>query len=106
MVYRRTRVARLAATLLIAASEGSFAQPPIRPSDAETCLASNQDLALGASLPRTTARLRAGDRIRIIAIGSSSTVGLWAMSPTATYPEVMRRELAELRPKVRNRGHQ
>ena len=64
-------------------------------------MASNQNLALGASLPRTTARLKASDRIRIIAIGSSSTVGLWAMSPAATYPEVMRRELAELRPNVR-----
>jgi lysophospholipase L1-like esterase len=108
LAYRRTWVAYLAATLSIAASEYSFAQAPIRQSYAETCLASNQNLALGASLPRTTARLKAGDRIRIIAIGSSSTVGLWAMSSAATYPEVMRRELEALWPSVRievfNRG--
>jgi acyl-CoA thioesterase I len=101
LVFRRTRGACLAAALLMAATEGSFAQAPIRPSYAETCLAANQNLALGASLPRTTARLKAGDRIRIIAIGSSSTAGLWARSSAATYPEVMRRELADLRPNVR-----
>jgi lysophospholipase L1-like esterase len=101
LAYRRTSVAYLAAPLLIAASAGSFAQSPLRASAAETCLASNQDIVLGASLPRTAARLEAGDRIRIVAIGSSSTVGLWAMSPAATYPEVMRRELAGLRPNVR-----
>jgi acyl-CoA thioesterase-1 len=100
VVHHSTRVACLAAALLIAAPEGSFAQAPVRPSDAEICLAANRSLSLGAPLPRTTARLKAADRIRIIAIGSSSTVGLWVMSP-ATYPEVMRRELTELRPTVR-----
>jgi lysophospholipase L1-like esterase len=63
---------------------------------------------LGAPLPRVTARLKAGDRIRIVAIGSSSTVGLWVMNSAATYPEVMRRELTDLRPTLRieviNRG--
>ena len=51
-------------------------------------------ISLGAPLPRTTARLNAGEPVRIIAIGSSSTTGLWMLSPSATYPEVMRRELA------------
>ncbi len=99
MVHHSTRVACLAAALLIAAPEGSFAQA-IRPSDAEICLAANRSLSLGAPLPHTKARLKAADRIRIVAIGSSSTAGLWVMS-SATYPEVMRRELAELRPTVR-----
>ena len=100
-MYRTARVASLAAALSMAASEGSFAQTSIRPSDAETCLAANRGLSLGAPLPRVTARLKAGDRIRIVAIGSSSTVGLWVMNSAATYPEVMRRELAGLRPTVR-----
>ena len=99
--HHSTRVAWLAAALLMAAAEGLFAQAPISQSDAEICLAANRDLSLGAPLPHTTARLKAGDRIRIVAIGSSSTVGLWVMSSAATYPEVMRRELAELRPTVR-----
>jgi acyl-CoA thioesterase-1 len=54
-------------------------------------------LALGAPLPRTTARLKAGDPVRIVAVGSSSTIGLWVLSPDATYPEV----LARLRPTTR-----
>jgi lysophospholipase L1-like esterase len=47
------------------------------------------------------ARLNAGEPVRIVAIGSSSTTGLWMLSPSATYPEVMRRELARLRPTAR-----
>ena len=42
-----------------------------------------------------------GEPVRIVAIGSSSTTGLWMLSPSATYPEVMRRELARLRPAAR-----
>jgi len=52
-------------------------------------------------LPRVPGRLKTGDPIRIVAIGSSSTVGLWVMSPAATYPEVMRRGLSELWPTAR-----
>ncbi len=77
------------------------AQTPATPSDAEVCLAANQSLSLGASLPRTTARLNAGATLRIVAIGSSSTTGLWVVNRAATYPEVMRRELARLWPSAR-----
>jgi acyl-CoA thioesterase I len=86
----------------------TLAQVPARPSDAEACLAANRSLSLGAPLPRTTARLKAGDLLRIVAVGSSSTTGLWVLSSDATYPEVMRRKLARLRPQTRieviNRG--
>src|SRR5262245_58778220 len=94
-------LACLAAALLSAAPAGARAQAPAKPSAAEVCLAANRDLALGAALPRTAAQLKAGDRLRIIAVGSSSTVGLWVMNSSATYPEVMRRELARLRPNAR-----
>jgi acyl-CoA thioesterase I len=104
---RRTPAACLAA-FVIAASQGALAQAPAPPSDAEACLAANRSLSLGAPLPRTAARLKAGDLLRIVAVGSSSTTGLWVLSSDATYPEVMRRELARLRPQARievvNRG--
>jgi lysophospholipase L1-like esterase len=101
------------ATLLVALSIGAAgvarAQTPASLSEAEFCLAANRTLALGAPLPRTTARLNAADAVKIVAIGSSSTTGLWMLSPSATYPEVMRRELARLRPAARieviNSGH-
>lgn len=66
-------------------------------SSRERCLAANLDISLGAQLPRTAARLRSGEPLRIVAIGSSSTVGLWQIRSAATYPEVMRRELSRLR---------
>jgi len=55
---------------------------------------------LGAVLPRTAARLKSGEPVKIVAIGSSSTVGLWVPTSAATYPEVMRRELSRLRSSV------
>jgi hypothetical protein len=67
------------------------------------CLAANRSLSLGALLPRAAARLKAGDSLRIVAVGSSSTTGLWVLNPDATYPEVMRREVA---PDRAHRNHQ
>ena len=99
--HRRSWPGWLAAALLVAGSEDIRAQSPGSLPDAEACLAANRSLALGAPLPRTTARLNAGEPVRIVAIGSSSTTGLWMLSPSATYPQVMRRELARLRPAAR-----
>ena len=99
--HRRSWPGWLAAALLVAGSEDIRAQSPGSLPDAEACLAANRNLALGAPLPRTTAHLNAGEAVRIVAIGSSSTTGLWMLSPSATYPEVMRRELARLRPAAR-----
>ena len=66
-------------------------------SSAERCLSANLNISLGAQLPRTAARLKSGEPLKIVAIGSSSTVGLWVLRSAATYPEVMRRELSRLR---------
>jgi lysophospholipase L1-like esterase len=52
-------------------------------------------------LPRTSARLKSGEPLLIVAIGSSSTVGLWVLRSGATYPEVMRQELVRLRSNAR-----
>jgi acyl-CoA thioesterase I len=101
MMPRKSRAACLLAGLSIVGAGGAAAQTPASLSEAEICLAANRALALGVPLPRTAARLNAGDAVKIIAIGSSSTTGLWVLSPSATYPEVMRRELARLRPAAR-----
>jgi acyl-CoA thioesterase I len=93
--------ARLLAGLYVFAAGETLAQTPANLSDAEACLAANRSLSLGAPLPRTMGRLNAGEPLRIVAVGSSSTTGLWVLSPDATYPEVMRRELARLRPNAR-----
>jgi acyl-CoA thioesterase-1 len=90
--HRLAATALLAAALIAAFTGGASAQ-----SAAEFCLAANQSLSLGTGLPRTAARLKAGS-LRVVAVGSSSTTGLWVLSSDATYPGVMRRELAALRP--------
>jgi acyl-CoA thioesterase I len=89
-----------AAALAGAGDEPALAQGRPLPA-AEICLAANQDLSLGARLPRTAARLKSSAPLRIVAIGSSSTLGVGVLSADATYPGVMRRELTALRPGVR-----
>jgi acyl-CoA thioesterase I len=95
-LYRAGRIAYIAA-MLGSATESVRAQTPATVSAAETCLTANPNLSLGAQLPRTAARLKSSEPLKIVAIGSSSTVGLWVLHSAATYPEVMRRELLRLR---------
>ena len=86
----------LGAAILIASFELALSEP-LAATPAEACLAINRDLSLGARLPRTSARLKSSERLSIVAVGSSSTVGLWVLRSGATYPEVMRAELVRLR---------
>jgi acyl-CoA thioesterase I len=83
--------------MLVGLSGSSASQTQEKISSAERCLAANLDLSLGAQLPRTAARLKSGEPLKIVAIGSSSTVGLWVLRSAATYPEVMRREFSRIR---------
>jgi acyl-CoA thioesterase-1 len=99
-VNRNAEAACFAAMLLVAASEGAVAQAQLNLSAAETCLEANREISLGVSLPRTASRFNASGPLRIVAVGSSSTSGLWFWNSAATYPEVMRRELTSLRPRV------
>lgn len=94
---RAAIVALVGATMVAGTPGGAFSQARGVVSPAERCLAANQGLSLGVPLPRTTARLKSGEPLKIVAIGSSSTVGLWVLASAATYPEVMRRELLRLR---------
>src|SRR5262245_31314043 len=97
---RMRRILRSAMTVLIAGCQPALPTQPPPPSPVETCLAANQKLSLGALLPRVSARLNSGQPLTIVALGSSSTVGLWVLNSAATYPEVMKRELLRLRPQA------
>lgn len=90
------RIVGLGIAILIASFELAFSEP-LTGTPAEACLAVNRDLSLGARLPRTSARWKSSERLSIVAVGSSSTVGLWVLRSAATYPEVMRQELVRLR---------
>lgn len=90
-----------AAIAAILGSSPGRARAQTEMSTAETCLAANSNLSLGARLSRTEARLKSGEPLKIVAVGSSSTVGLWVLRSAATYPEVMRRELLRLQPNAK-----
>ena len=90
-------IALIGAALLTGLFGGAPSQAQEGSSSAERCLSANINVSLGAQLPRTAARLKSGEPLKIVAIGSSSTVGLWVLRSAATYPEVMRRELLRLR---------
>jgi lysophospholipase L1-like esterase len=87
-------VAVFAVALLVTA----FAPYARAESAAETCLEVNKDFSFGLKLPRTAAILKAKKPLKIVAIGSSSTVGLWMSDPAKTYPGVMKAELLRLVP--------
>lgn len=90
-------IASIGAAVIVGLSSTAPSRAQNEASSGERCLAANSDVSLGAQLPRTAARLRSGAPLKIVAIGSSSTVGLWVLRSAATYPEVMRRELSRLR---------
>jgi len=72
------------------------------------CRAPETDIAVPAPLPRVAAVLERRTTIRVLAIGSSSTVGVGASSPRATYPaqfeEILERSLKGVDLEVINRG--
>lgn len=60
-----------------------------------------KDIAkLDYPLTRTSRRLAAGEPLRVVAIGSSSTAGAGASSQAATYPSRLAVELEELFPSI------
>ena len=84
---------------ILALPPAAATQTPAMPA-AEACLAAGQSLTLGAPLPRTAALLKSG-ALKIVAIGSSSTVSLWMRDPARTYPGVLQAELMRLQPALR-----
>jgi acyl-CoA thioesterase I len=77
------------------------------PKNVERCLAIAARMSLGAVPARTRAKLRAGQPVTIVALGSSSTSGFGTFGPG--YPEVMKAELSRLHPSLHidviNSGH-
>ena len=93
-----TGVLGLLIVLPIALSSSTSGQAPDIRSPAQTCLAANSNISIAAKLPRTETRLKSGARLKVVALGSSSTVGLWVSNSSATYPAVMQQELIRLVP--------
>jgi acyl-CoA thioesterase-1 len=99
-----------AAAMIVLAFAPAPAQEIGRPPQpsAPACAAPAELTRLDYVLPRTSRRLAAGASLRIVAIGSSSTAGAGASSPSASYPSRLAVELAQRFPAsavtVLNRG--
>jgi lysophospholipase L1-like esterase len=94
-------IGRLAAALAIAlaASSPAFADDtatPIPPN----CAAPPVLSAIDAALDRTSSRILSGQPLTIVAMGSSSTLGVGASSPALSYPSRLEQELRQRFPGV------
>ena len=76
ILSRSAGIACVGAAMLAGSSGGALSQAQRGVSSADRCLAANLDLSLGTQLPRTAARLKSSEPLKIVAIGSSSTIGL------------------------------
>lgn len=83
---------------LLALAFALLPQLALAQSAAEKCLAIGKRLTDAAPLARTAAVLQANSPLRIVAIGSSSTRGLWQTDPALTYPGMLKSELERLKP--------
>jgi lysophospholipase L1-like esterase len=91
----------LAAALAIALAAGSpaFAEVTATPSP-PNCAAPPALLAIEAALDRTSSRILSGQPLTIVAMGSSSTLGVGASSPPLSYPSRLEQELRQQFPGV------
>jgi acyl-CoA thioesterase I len=107
-MMRRPSAAAAVALALIA----SAARPAVDDGNttigAAACLAPPGLIALGASLPHVGARIKLGEPLTIVALGSSSTRGVGASAPQLSYPSRLETELKKRLPgidvRVLNRG--
>jgi acyl-CoA thioesterase-1 len=77
----------LSVALLVGRDAGAIDPAPV------SCPDSTQNVNLGTTLPATSAALRRGDELVIVAIGSSSTSGVGASDRAHAYPARLESEL-------------
>jgi len=92
---------RLAAVLAIVWSSASpaFAEPVAAPLSA-SCDVPLALSAIEGPLNRTSSRILSGNSLTIVAMGSSSTLGIGASNPVSAYPSRLEQELRERFPGV------
>lgn len=77
----------------VTASVGTGAKPAEAVFGGRDCAVPARVARIAGALPRTARLLGAGQALRIVAIGSSSTEGVGASSPSLAYPAQLEREL-------------
>jgi lysophospholipase L1-like esterase len=94
---------RSATALAVAASAAMMTLASAHAEDATAkpnCTAPYELTRLDYTLKRTSQKIAAAQPIKIVAIGSSSTAGAGASSPTMSYPNRLQVELQALMPRV------
>jgi len=96
-----TAIGRFVAALAIAlaARSPAFADNTAAPIPPH-CAAPPALLAIEAALDRTSSRILSGQPLTIVAMGSSSTLGVGASSPAFSYPSRLEQELRQQFPGV------
>ena len=92
-----------ATALVVAAAAATLMLSSARAADASAkpdCTAPSELTRLDYTLRRTSQKIAAGQPIKIVAVGSSSTAGAGASSPAMNYPSRLQVELQQLMPRV------
>jgi len=85
--------------ILLACRISAYAQERIDSgSPWQACLFFKKGLSLGAPLLHVKAKLQTGQKLTVVALGSSSTTGFGTFASGAAFPDVMKQELVRLRP--------
>jgi len=98
-MMRQVLAAIAAAALLAPASvaRASEESPMAVPAG---CAAPTGMMSLGTFLTRSGGRIRNGEGLTIVAVGSSSTEGVGASTPALNYPNLLQAELKERYPRI------
>jgi lysophospholipase L1-like esterase len=92
---RAAAILAAALVLVLAFADAGGAPAVARDLGAGACATPESLLATEFTLPRVAARLRAGEALKIVAIGSSSTGGAGASDRAHAYPAVLQQALGQ-----------
>lgn len=97
MRNRSIRLAWASVVMLAAAGMAARASEPRAPFD-PGCTVAREVRSFDGDLPQARTAIAAGQKLTVVALGSSSTLGSGASSDGRTYPAVMREELVRRLP--------
>jgi acyl-CoA thioesterase-1 len=100
--------AGLFSTIAVAVLAGLLGVSPAHAETDPACSAPDSLMRLDRAIAHTAARITEGRGLKIVALGSSSTVGIGATSPANSYPSqleaMLRAQYPEMQIEVINRG--
>jgi acyl-CoA thioesterase I len=100
--------AGLFSTMTVAVLAGLLGATPVRAEADQACSAPDALMRFDRAISHTAARIAEGRSLKVVALGSSSTVGIGATSPANSYPSrleaALREQYPDMQIEVINRG--